>query len=424
MPSPPPHARALALAGLLCGAAGAAPAQDGPRRVSLDEAVRLLHENSPELALARARVREAGGEARQARAYANPSVTATHERVSRDASERSETYVNVSQRLEWPGRRGARVRAGDRAVDAARARFLADSARLVFEVRRAYLRAAAAAERLRVLEEVSAVFRSASERADERFAAGDVSRYARDRIRLERIRYERSLASARVEARAARSALGALILPDGGGSPATEGLPATLPPELDDPGAGTGVVDRHPAVAAARSRADVARAEADLARALGMPDPTVTGGYKTQGDGFEGVFLGVSLPVPLLDRKAGAVDAAEGRLEGEEHRLDLVRRTVERDLSRAAARYRAVRAHAGLAGDRIAEDGAGLLESARVAYREGEMELIELLDAAGARRDAGVLAAEIRADVWTAYYELIRAAGGATGASGSQEANR
>lgn len=417
------HRFALAVAGVLLGA-GALPAQDGPRRVSLEEAVRLLHENSPELALARTRVRRASGEARQARAYPNPSVTATHERVGRDGSERSETYVNVSQRLEWPGRRGARTRAAERTLEAARARFATDSARLVFEVRRAYLEAAAAAERLRVLEEVSAVFRTASRRADERFDAGDVSRYARNRIRLERIRYERSLASARAEARSARSALGALILPDGGGSPATEGLPATLPPELDDPEVGPGAVERHPAIAAARSRADAARAEADLARALRMPDPTVTGGYKTQGDGFDGVFVGISVPLPLLDRKGGAVTAAEGRLEARERRLDLVRRAVERDLSRAAARYRAVRAHAGLADDRLGADGAGLLETARVAYREGEMELVELVDAAGARRDAGVLAAEIRADVWTAYYELIRASGGTPGAPGSQEANR
>lgn len=403
---------------------GPVAAQERPPRVGLAEALRLFHENSPELALARSRSRESRGVATQARAFPNPSISATHESLSGTGPDPSETYLNLSQRIEWPGRRGARSRAAQSAADAAGARFLADSARLVFQVRRAYLEAAAASERLRVLEEVTAVFRDAATRADQRFAEGDVSRYARDRIGLERALYERRLVAARVELEAARASLGALILPDDGALPRTRGLPTELPPDPQPEAAYADAVGSHPTVAAARRRVEAGRAEADLARSLRLPDVTLTGGYKRQSNGFDGLFTGVSLPLPLLDRKRGAVTAAEARLAADRTRLGLARRSVDRELRRARARYRAVRAQAELAENRGGVEGAELLETARVAYREGEMDLVELLDGAEARWEAGLLDAQLRSDVWTSYYELIRASGGAVAAPASPRGDR
>ena len=55
---------------------------------------------------------------------------------------------------------------------------------------------------------------------------------------------------------------------------------------------------------------------------------------------------------------------------------------------------------------------AELLEIARTAYGAGEMELVELLDGAGAYRDARIAALELRSELWLAYYELERAMGG------------
>lgn len=85
---------------------GPAAAQQSVRRVALDEALRLFAENNLELELARANAAEAAGLARQAAAYPNPTVTGTHERLSRDGASYSESYLNFSQRLEWPGEIG------------------------------------------------------------------------------------------------------------------------------------------------------------------------------------------------------------------------------------------------------------------------------------------------------------------------------
>ena len=56
--------------------------------------------------------------------------------------------------------------------------------------------------------------------------------------------------------------------------------------------------------------------------------------------------------------------------------------------------------------------GDDLLDIASVAYAEGEMELIEWLDAAEALLEAELARVRIRADLWINYYDLERAVGG------------
>ncbi len=57
-------------------------------------------------------------------------------------------------------------------------------------------------------------------------------------------------------------------------------------------------------------------------------------------------------------------------------------------------------------------DPDDLLDMALVAYAEGEMELVELLDAADALHEARTAELSLRAAFWTAYFDLERALGG------------
>jgi outer membrane protein TolC len=62
-------------------------------------------------------------------------------------------------------------------------------------------------------------------------------------------------------------------------------------------------------------------------------------------------------------------------------------------------------------GDPQAE-AADLLTIAQVAYEANEMDLIELLDAADALREAQTLETRLRTEFWTSYFDLERAVGG------------
>ena len=411
---------AILLAPGLPSGASLAEAQE-PRRITLEEAIQLFAENNLELRLARADAAEAAGLARQAAAFPNPTLTGTHEPLSDNGQSYAETYLNLSQRLEWPGTRSARRTAAERAAAAARARLAADSARLAFEVKRAFTDAGRAGQTVAILERVTYVFREGTTSAEARYEEGDLSLYDLRRIRLEWARYENRLAEARLEAAAARRELATLVAPDADVLELTPADPLAGRPPAASAEQGVGAVEaaltRRAEVAAAESALVARRAGAAAARGGRIPDLTATGGYKTQSDGFTGVFLGLSLPVPLWDRRGGAIEAAEARAGAAESRATLARRRVATDVRRTVETYRSLRARAELLDQPVPEQPGGdeagdLLDIARVAYAEGEMELIELLDAAEALMEARVAEARLRAELWIGYYDVERAVGG------------
>ncbi|MDX1385695.1 MAG: TolC family protein, partial [Thermoanaerobaculia bacterium] len=167
-----------------------------------------------------------------------------------------------------------------------------------------------------------------------------------------------------------------------------------------------------PELRLAAQRAAAEQALLDLARVEARPEPTVTGGYKEQSGGLDGVFLGAALRLPLFDRNRGEIASRTARLESEETRLALARRRVENDVRDAWAAYDAIGRTVGLLGEaNLLAEAESLLESAVVSYTEGEMSLVELLDAAEAYRDSRIGVRGRTIDLWVAYFGLLRATG-------------
>lgn len=382
------------------------------RRVTLDEALDLFERNSRDLRVARAEAAEAVGEARQAAAYPNPMLAALRESLSDGDSRYSESTLSVSQRLIWPGTRSAAGNAARLSAASATAGFAADSARLTFEVKRAFVYAERAERAEHALLRVTTVFREGDRSAGERYREGDISLYERRRIEAERVRYEARLVEAELDAAAARRRLATLVAPDEGAlelAPAVEH--AALPPDVASDAADSAAFTRRPEIDAAESAFASAVASASAVRRQRIPDLTATGGYKTQSDGLDGLTFGLSVDLPLWNRRAGAVDAAEARVAAAESRLVLTRRGVRNDVRRASEKHRStVRRARFLKAER--DDGPDLLEIAATAYGEGGMELLELLDAAEAHLDAALATSRLRADLWISYYDLERAVGG------------
>lgn len=404
-----------ALVALTISAASVRPGvgqEPEPRSVTLEEALELFARDNLELRVARASYAQAAGIARQAGAFPNPSLNASHEPLSGELGSYSETYITASQRLELAGARGARADAGGGRSRAARERMLADSARLAFEVKRAYVDALQAQQRREITERITDVFREALRSAAGRYDEGDISLYALERIRVERARYETRLADADLQVGSAQRGLALLVAPTGAGRLAAEPLPDSGPPNVAGETLDRASVERRPELAAARADVETQTAEARLSRAERIPEVTTTGGFKRQSDGLVGAFLGLSLPVPVFDRGAGAVAAAEAELRGAEERFALTQRQLENDVLQAIDAYRTLRQRSSLLDPGAAGAGVDLLDIALVAYAEGEMELVELLDAADALYGARTAESALSATLWIAYFDLERALGG------------
>ncbi|PQJ26922.1 hypothetical protein BSZ35_18530 [Salinibacter sp. 10B] len=383
---------------------------DSLQTVDLEKALRLFRNNNLSLQRAQSEARAFQGEARQVQAYPNPTLQATHEPLWQGDMRQSETYLNLSQKLEWSGR-SARTASAKQAARAARARTAVDSARLALQVTEAYVQAATAETRRRRLEQVTRVFRQADSNMAERRSEGDASGYATRRIRLERARYEQRLAAARLEAQSARRQLALLILPGGAASVTAEPLPdATPPPISRDEALRTALRTRselrhwQSAVAAQEAARRAARREA-------WPDPSVTAGYKRQSNGAEGAFFGIGISLPFFDRNRGAAEAESARLQAAETQQVLARREIRTEVRRAYAAYTSSRRQSQLLRDELLRGSDDLLRIARTSYDEGEMSLVELLDAADAYRDARLRTVALRSDLWTRYFRLLRAMG-------------
>lgn len=383
---------------------------DSLRTVSLREALRLFQKNNLSLRRAQSEAQALQGTARQTRAYPNPTLQATHEPVWRDGTHQSETYLNLSQQLEWSGR-SARIAAAQERAAAAQARAATDSARLALQVTQAYVEAATAETRLRRLRQVTRVFRQADSSMAERETGGDASGYAVRRVRLERTRYEQRLAAARLDVESAHRQLALLILPNDAPSVAAASLPTSVPPPVSKRKALRTALRQRSELRRRQSEVDAQKAARRAARWKAWPDPALTAGYKRQSDGFKGMFLGVGIPLPLFDRNRGAAEAESARLETARTQKTLARREIRTEVRRAHDAYASARRQFQLVGGDLLTGADDLLRIAQTSYDEGEMSLVELLDAASAYRDARLKTIDLREALWTRYFKLLRAMG-------------
>lgn len=402
---------ALALIGT---SASSLPAQnEPPERVTLAEALARSARHGLALRIARSEASEAAARARQSAAWPDPILHGAREAIETDGSERSETAVDLEFPLVWPWRQSALNDAADALALEAEGRFRADSAEAAMEVARTWLAAWEGERRLAASDAAADVFREADHAATARYEDGDLSGFDLRRLRVERSRYENERARARSELGVARRRLATLIAP---GGPAAEigadDRPLEDPPAVDLAAAIRRSAEARPEIAAATAAEAAARAELAAARGERFPAPAIRAGWKEQSDGASGPTLGLSLPLPLFDRRAAAVEAARSRHDAAAARAALVRARVTDEVRAAAENRDSLLERASLQRGRLLAGADDLLGIARSAYESGEIGLIELLDAVEAWRAAQAMRDRLAAELVESEHELRRAIGG------------
>jgi cobalt-zinc-cadmium efflux system outer membrane protein len=225
----------------------------------------------------------------------------------------------------------------------------------------------------------------------ERLAGGDVSGYQHRRLRLEAARY----AAMRLEAVVARDStlrtLGSLT----GLEPVALVLGDSLPPAplalSADSLVALALIARAE-LRAAGLDAQAAEAEASLARAERMPIPALSAGYKAEelgaGGRLDGFVLGLSLAVPLWDRRAGALTAASAESARRAAEVEALRLHTIRDVRTAFDAVQSLAGQLAALGGELGEEALMARRAAEAAYAEGEIGLLEWLDSVRAYHDA------------------------------------
>jgi multidrug efflux system outer membrane protein len=380
-------------------------------RLTEREALARFSTSDPRIRALNARIDETRAIQAERTLWPNPSATFSRESVLGA----HDTFLLARQELPISGRRSRLQTAGRLAVDAAQAEAQFERVQLQADVREAYAalllsqqQEEALQESIDALQKLISVLRTREE-------GGEGSTY--DRMRGQRtlidLEAERSLAAAD-RARAQRRLAGylgpgttpeALIAAD---SLVASSPQATLPALIEQALANRGDYRA--------SEISIARFEAERSAAtrLQIPTPTLTGGLKRSdlgGTTSSGYQVSVDLSIPLFSHGQAATALATAQKARAQAEAESWRLQIEAEVG--AAYNVATIQHERLT--RYQESATAIAEPlaqiGRVGYEEGELSILELLDADRQALDARLQILGLAAAARRAAIELDRAIG-------------
>ncbi len=401
--------------------ARSAVAQERPpvRPLSLSTVIQAAVEHHPLVDAAHARVQAARGTRSTAGVLPNPVLTHQVENAAfpghdAPAGITRETSTFGTLPLEPLWQRAPRVRQAEEGVLAAEANLSAtrrqvagDAARAFFRVALAQIAVSGAGE---IEQGLDSLVRYSSARVKEGAAAeGDLIR-----LQVERDRAATDRVLAQVELIRASATLAPYLAELGTTSDSSVVvttddstlLTGTLPPAATF----TSRMATRPDVLAARARARAAGAESALQRTMFFKQLGATFGTKTVS-GINTMIAGISLPIPLFDQNRGEVQRASGERVAAEREAAWTERQAAADIGAAYASAQTLLSQVGALSGQFLSRAAEARRIAVVAYQEGAVPLLQVIDATRTLADARMTYYRALYARHTSLLELYIAAG-------------
>jgi len=369
--------------------------------LTLPEALALAEKNSPRLHAANARTARAAAGIHTAKAYTNPQV----EYFGGHQDSRDPTVPGLAgaiqhyaayQTMEIPGERKARKRVATLGQTSSEFSLANERLVVVADVKRAFYDVLRRKQEITHAQENLSLVEDLRRRVEVEVRVGEKGR-------LELTRAEAELARARFMVRSAQIGLAdsIAVLRVAIAAPADMNLnpQGTLDPEtrLEPlPQLREAILRTHPAMQQARTDVQGAEAGLQYQRSLRTPRPVFYGEYERYPDVFYW-RAGVTIPIPLWDRRRGPIQEAAASVRESTASLDQRQLEMISALERAYEQYQ-------LADQQVTSLQAGSLreaesavDAAQAAYHFGERGIVEVLDAQRVLQS-------VRADLLDAQY--------------------
>ena len=195
-----------------------------------------------------------------------------------------------------------------------------------------------------------------------------------------------------------------------------EAIPTAEPkidaPSLKDEYAATqAALEKRPDLKAAKAVYGWKQAETAAAKREGLPDVNLEAGNKEDNAGREGVFLGLSVELPIFDKNRTATAIANAESLRAEVAYAQARRLVEGEARAAFLRWQQLKNNwdALNATKPASEQAAMLLEATAASFEAGEASLLEYLDTVEAYLEAAENEIELHKQLRLAAIELAHA---------------
>jgi len=343
-------------------------------------ALELARKNNPDWRAAEQEVEIARGRLTTARLLSpfNPVIEGQGGGRTIPGEGRGGDYgVGLSMEVEVAGQRGLRIAEAERNRQRAEAAFKDFARTFTAKLARAFYQAVFARERLVLLERVEALNRRLLEVTRVKFDAGDVSglevnvsvvRYSRSR--KETLDAERNLTQALLEL---RRLIGVeeRISPSG-----TLDVP-TPPVSIGD--ALQRALENRPDLLARKRELDRAESEIALRRREVFPNPSVGVFFNREASGERAVAGGISVPLPLFNRRQGELEGLEARRIQARAELLALEKEIRKEVDQAASQWEVARKNVDLFQREVIEQAEENFRLLEVAYRERKIDLPRLL---------------------------------------------
>lgn len=382
--------------------------------LTLERALELAERNHPQLRVAAAQIEGAQAGVATARAYPNPEagVLAGQQRARLIGTVPGAIQVySFSQPLETRSVRDSRIRAAqlgressEYALAEVRIAVRAAARHAFYQVMRRRAELELAGENQRLVEDLR-------RRIQVQVEVGEAARLELTRVDAEVAIARTSAQSARLRLVTAFAALrAALNLPMGEEiDPRGELEAAASLPSLEK--LRSEVLAQYPAIR--QAEAEIRRAEARMKSemALRTPQPTLRSEYEHQPE--VGTYrVGLSLPVPLWNKRHGPIAEAAAAVKQARSTLELRRLEINAILESAFGRYQVANQQLAVYQEGVLKQAETALQAAEAAYKFGERGIIEVLDSQRVLRAARLDFLNAQYDRQAALIELeqLRAA--------------
>lgn len=310
------------------------------------------------------------------------------------------TSLTLTQPLDLPWRRTARIGAAEAGLEATTAATRAFEADLLARLRLRYFELLRREAELRNATEDMLLMESVRSRIAKRVETGDAARFELIKADAEALNAQKTAQAAGFRVEQARSLLRQAV---GGGLPADFVLAGAtvVPPVPPLADLRRQLSDVNPDLA--RARAEMLRAEKqlELERAQRWPDLALKAAVNEDPD-LRATQFGVVLKLPLWDRRRGPLGEAAAQLSRARNELEANQFTLGQGLEVAYQQYEIAQTQVVALESGIVRQAESALKVAEAAYRFGERGFLEVLDAQRVFRAA-------RSELIAARYELAAA---------------
>ncbi|CAM4258454.1 TolC family protein [Bordetella muralis] len=378
------------------------------RLLTLEQALSMALERNPMLAASKYEASAGDGLVTQAGLMPNPSLDIGVD-DTQEATRTTTALLNMP--IELGGKRAARVTAAELSRDIAKQDVNSARATLRASVIAAFFDLAVAQESVRVADDNVEIAASALRLAERRVAAGKAPP-------LESSKAGVAMANARIEARAAKenllNARRNLAVLWGENDPKFDSVEADIDllPARGTLDALRAELAGSPILQSGRMAVDLGQALIEVEKSKRYPDITVSVGVARDNEvGRNKPQIGISIPLPIIDRNQGNVYAAsmqaykardtyrdlQARLTA-----DLLKAVSQFDLAVAAARdYRGS----------VIPGASQAFESASKGFEAGKFGFLDVLDAQRTLSDANIAYLRVVASAYQAHSEIQRILG-------------